>query len=99
MLPAVPDVVIAPGVPASVRYGMVIAEVNLLSATAGLFARAVLSQQELASELDQWFVVICNNIGGCVGLVPRIRNEAAGADHVDRGFGIRHDAAFVHAES
>jgi hypothetical protein len=35
MLPAVPDVVIAPGVPANVRYGKEIAEVNVLSA-AGL---------------------------------------------------------------
>src|SRR5690242_489705 len=51
---------------------------------------AILPQQELTPYFDQWHTIILDDIGGCIRLVPGIRDEAAGTHDVDRRLRIRH---------
>src|SRR6476660_1021838 len=58
-----------------------------------------LAQQKLTPELHQRYTFILDDIGRCVGFMPGVGNEAAGADHVDRRLRVGHDAAFVDAKA
>ncbi len=57
------------------------------------------AQQELAADLHPDLVAIGHDVGGGVGLVPVARDEAAGADDVDRRLRVGHDPAFLDAEA
>src|SRR3954453_23218640 len=59
----------------------------------------LLPEQELAANFYTLLTVILDDICGGVGFGPTLRQVAAGADHIDRSLGFRHDAAFGRAET